>query len=491
MYVSLSACLYVSLSLSVCLSHCLCVSVCLSVCLCVSISLCVSLSVCLCVYVSLYLSLCVSLTVCVYVSVCLCVSMRVSLSVSLRAPPPSEDESGAVIVQTAPGKVLTHRGGSITLPCRYHHEPEHTDPARTRVKWTKVTDALVFEDVFVSLGRQQRAFGTYRGRVSLQGAGPGDASVQIHNVTLQDYGRYECEVTDDMEDDTGFVNLDLEGRFGTVQAFQLASQCILVRLIGLSQQDYTYQNALGCELKSLSECTWSHTAALSPVLSGVVFPYHPRLGRYKLNFHEAEEVCAAQDAILASYPQLHAAWLDGLDWCNAGWLEDGSVQYPISRPRDECGRKGTPAGVRNYGYRHKDSERYDAFCFTSNLNGEVYFLKTYKKLAYGDAVKACEWDGSTVARVGQLYAAWKLQLLDRCQAGWLEDGSIRYPIVNPRARCGGPEPGVRMLGFPDRKFRLFGVYCYRKNPDAGGNEIIGSASAKTRSQITSTGPTNI
>ncbi|XP_033903907.3 hyaluronan and proteoglycan link protein 4 [Acipenser ruthenus] len=345
-----------------------------------------------------------------------------------------EDESGAVIVQTAPGKVLTHRGGSITLPCRYHHEPQHTDPARTRVKWTKVTDALVFEDVFVSLGRQQRAFGTYRGRVSLQGAGPGDASVQIHNVTLQDYGRYECEVTDDMEDDTGFVNLDLEG---------------------------------------------------------VVFPYHPRLGRYKLNFHEAEEVCAAQDAILASYPQLHAAWLDGLDWCNAGWLEDGTVQYPISRPRDECGRKGTPAGVRNYGYRHKDSERYDAFCFTSNLNGEVYFLKTYKKLAYGDAVKACERDGSTVARVGQLYAAWKLQLLDRCQAGWLEDGSIRYPIVNPRARCGGPEPGVRMLGFPDRKFRLYGVYCYRKNPDAGGNEIIGNASAKTRSQVTSTGPTNI
>ncbi|XP_041086934.1 hyaluronan and proteoglycan link protein 4 [Polyodon spathula] len=345
-----------------------------------------------------------------------------------------EDESGAVIVQTAPGKVLTHRGGSITLPCRYHHEPEHTNPARTRVKWTKVTDALVFEDVFVSLGRQQRAFGTYRGRVSLQGAGPGDASVQIHNVTLQDYGRYECEVTDDMEDDTGFVNLDLEG---------------------------------------------------------VVFPYHSRLGHYKLNFHEAAEVCAEQDAILASYPQLHAAWLDGLDWCNAGWLEDGSVQYPISRPRDECGRKGTPAGVRNYGYRHKDSERYDAFCFTSNLNGEVYFLKTYKKLAFGDAVKACELDGSTVAKVGQLYAAWKLQLLDRCQAGWLEDGSIRYPIVNPRARCGGPEPGVRMLGFPDRKFRLYGVYCYRKNQDAGGNEIIGNASAKTRSQVTSTGPTNI
>lgn len=71
---------------------------------------------------------------------------------------------------------------------------------------------------------------------------------------------------------------------------------------------------------------------------------------------------------------LPQAWLDGLDWCNAGWLEDGSVQYPISHPRDQCGRKDNPAGVRNYGYRHKEDERYDAFCFTSKLNGETQYV---------------------------------------------------------------------------------------------------------------------
>lgn len=102
----------------------------------------------------------------------------------------------------------------------------------------------------------------------------------------------------------------------------------------------------------------------------MIFPYHPRLGRYTLNFHEAQQACLEQDGILASHDQLHQAWLEGMDWCNAGWLEDGSVQYPISRPREECGRKDTPVGVRNYGYRHKESEHYDAFCFTSNLNGE-------------------------------------------------------------------------------------------------------------------------
>uniref|UniRef100_G3PIF5 Hyaluronan and proteoglycan link protein 4 n=1 Tax=Gasterosteus aculeatus TaxID=69293 RepID=G3PIF5_GASAC len=334
-----------------------------------------------------------------------------------------EDDTGAVIVQTAPGKVVTHRGGSITLPCRFHHEPEDTDPDRIRIKWTKVTDALQFQDVFVALGRQQRVFGSYKGRVFLERAGPGDASVVIQNVTLEDYGRFECEVTNDMEDDTGFVNLDLEG---------------------------------------------------------VVFPYYPREGRYKLNYHQGEDACKQQDAILASHSQLHKAWLEGLDWCNAGWLEDGSVQYPISHPRDQCGRKENPAGVRNYGYRHKEDERYDAFCFTSKLNAIVYFLKRFKK------VKPALETARRRAKVGQLYAAWKFQLLDRCEAGWLEDGSVRYPVVNP-SRCGGAQPGVRHLGFPDSS-RLYGVYCFRGNNTPPGFDSGGGRGVRERGEWSSVSP---
>lgn len=102
-------------------------------------------------------------------------------------------------------------------------------------------------------------------------------------------------------------------------------------------------------------------------------------------------------------------------------------------------------------------------CPFVSLLGQVYFLKRFKKVNYVEAVKACQRDGATVAKVGQLYAAWKFQLFDRCDAGWVDDGSVRYPIVNPRARCGGPDPGVRILGFPDKKFRLYGVYCFRKD----------------------------
>lgn len=125
--------------------------------------------------------------------------------------------------------------------------------------------------------------------------------------------------------------------------------------------------------------------------------------------------------------------------------------------------------------------------------GKVYFLKRFKKVNYAEATKACIRDGSLVAKVGQLYAAWKFQLLDRCEAGWLEDGSIRYPIVNPRSRCGGSQPGVRHLGFPDKKFRLYGVYCFRKNKDetAGGTETTKSLSnSLTRRNSSNSIPVN-
>ncbi|KAL8177613.1 UNVERIFIED_CONTAM: Hyaluronan and proteoglycan link protein 4 [Gekko kuhli] len=123
----------------------------------------------------------------------------------------AKDDSGAVVVQTAPGKVVTHRGGTIILPCRFHYDVSAHDPDEIRLKWTKVADPMSFEDVFVAMGKERRAFGSYRGRTALQEDDAGDASLIIRNVTLQDYGRYECEVTNELEDDAGMVKLDLEG----------------------------------------------------------------------------------------------------------------------------------------------------------------------------------------------------------------------------------------------------------------------------------------
>lgn len=93
--------------------------------------------------------------------------------------------------------------------------------------------------------------------------------------------------------------------------------------------------------------------------------------------------------------------------------------------------------------------------------GQVYYLEHPEKLTLAEAKEACQEDGAQIAKVGQLFAAWKFHGLDRCDAGWLADGSARYPVAHPRRNCGSLEPGVRSFGFPDPHSRKYGVYCYR------------------------------
>ena len=73
--------------------------------------------------------------------------------------------------------------------------------------------------------------------------------------------------------------------------------------------------------------------------------------------------------MLATFNQLFQAWSEGLDWCNAGWLADGTVQYPIRLPRKPCGGVHLAPGIRSYGPRHRHLHRFDAFCFSSALRG--------------------------------------------------------------------------------------------------------------------------
>ncbi|KAM3869819.1 hyaluronan and proteoglycan link protein 3 [Diretmus argenteus] len=317
-------------------------------------------------------------------------------------------------VESNQPSVSATRGSSVTLPCHYHYEPELHAPRRTRVKWSwlpanainvhPASIAVTREtEVMVAIGNRQRSYGSFRGRVRLRRAAPGDLSLVINELHLNDTGRYRCEVIDGLEDES--VTVDLEMR-------------------------------------------------------GVVFPYYSQNGRYHFNFPAAQRACAEQAATLATFEQLFIAWEEGLDWCNAGWLADGTVQYPITEPREGCGGVDLAPGLRSYGQRHRLLHHYDAFCFSASVKGTVYFLTHPSKLNFTEAVQACASGGGHIAKVGQLYAAWRLMGLDRCDAGWLADGSVRYPIAKSRAHCGPTEPGVRSFGFPplDQKFS---VYCYR------------------------------
>ncbi|XP_017308038.1 hyaluronan and proteoglycan link protein 1a [Ictalurus punctatus] len=301
-------------------------------------------------------------------------------------------------------QIFASPGENVSLPC--HLNPTDTftfGGLGNRIKWTKLKDADDETDVLIRMGFHKVTHGGFQNRVHLQEADENDATLIIKNVNLDDFGTYKCEIINGMDD----IILEMELR-----------------------------------------------------MRGVVFPYSPHLGRYNLNFHDAEAACWGQDAVVASFAQLYQAWKGGLDWCNAGWLSDGTVQYPITKPRQPCGGN-VAAGLRNYGRRNKTNSRFDVFCYTAGYNGNVFFVN--QKLTYLEAVQACEDDKAELAKVGHIFAAWKLQGYDHCDAGWLADGSVRYPISKPRMKCSPTEAAVRSVGFPDKKHKLYGAYCYRAN----------------------------
>ncbi|XP_010899880.1 hyaluronan and proteoglycan link protein 2 [Esox lucius] len=296
-------------------------------------------------------------------------------------------------------EVIGQRGGNATLPCVLQSKPN-----QYKVKWTKLeTHSHGSENiVMITNGQAHKPYGLLGQRASLRKAHAMDASLRLSNLELDDEGSYRCELINGVEDESVIITLRIEG---------------------------------------------------------MVFPYQSKNGRYKFNYQEAKEACAEQDGTLASFKQLYKAWTEGLDWCNAGWLMDGTVQYPILQPRAECGGKLLP-GIRSYGPRDRIRDHFDAFCFTSISTGIVFFVGG--PLTFGEAVEACKDDEAVLALVGQLYSAWHLLGYDQCDGGWLRDGSVRFPITTPRKHCGGTvEAGVRTFGYPNKTLRFYGAYCYR------------------------------
>ncbi|XP_047453977.1 hyaluronan and proteoglycan link protein 2 isoform X2 [Mugil cephalus] len=296
-------------------------------------------------------------------------------------------------------EITGRRGDNVTLPCILISRPSHY-----KVKWTKLEPGFVGPEniIMISNARAFKPYGHLGQRASLRKAHSMDASLQLSNLALEDGGMYRCELVNGIEDENVVITLRIEG---------------------------------------------------------VVFPYQSKNGRYRFTFHEAKDACAEQDGTLATYDQLFRAWADGLDWCNAGWLQDGTVRYPIILPRPVCGVEQNP-GIRSYGTKDKNRDRFDAFCFTSQTAGSVFYMSG--SFSFEQAGHACKHQGAELALVGQLYAAWHFQKQDQCDGGWLKDGSVRFPISNPRKRCGGiPEAGVRSFGFPNKTTHLYGAYCYR------------------------------
>ncbi|XP_016367445.1 aggrecan core protein-like [Sinocyclocheilus rhinocerous] len=231
----------------------------------------------------------------------------------------------------------------------------------------------------------------------------------------------------------------------------------------------TDRTDLGSDLSHLNE-----TEAIMPA-TGVVFHYRASSGRYVFDFVEAQLACQSIGAVIASAQQLQAAYESGYHQCDAGWLLDQTVRYPIVSPREKCsGDLEHVPGVRSYGLRSAN-EHYDVYCYVDKLRGEVFHASSFEGFTYDEAVAYCQGQNASLASTGDLYAAWK-QGFDKCRAGWLLDHSVRYSISNPWQQCGGGKAGVHTVyKFPNQTgshdlHSKFDAYCIMVDLDLSLNE---------------------
>ncbi|XP_052653495.1 brevican core protein isoform X5 [Harpia harpyja] len=310
--------------------------------------------------------------------------------------------------------------GDITIPCLITYlgpQPTAGTSGRRavlgtpRVKWTFISQGREVE-ILVARGDRVKVSEDYRLRASLPifHQRYTNASLLLTELRPNDSGIYRCDVQHGIED--GHDILDVK-------------------------------------------------------VKGVVFHYREGSMRYAYTFAEALEACARIGARIATPEQLYAAYLGGYEQCDAGWIADQTVRYPIHTPREACygDMNGFP-GVRNYGVVDPE-DMYDVYCYAEDLPGEIFLETAPDKFTLEEAAARCRALGAELASTGQLYAAWSAGL-DACSPGWLADGSVRYPIVTPRERCGGALPGVKTIflfrnqtGFPDAQSR-YDAYCFRE-----------------------------
>ena len=112
------------------------------------------------------------------------------------------------------------------------------------------------------------------------------------------------------------------------------------------------------------------SSAISKMLPGRKEVFNVAVDKY--TYTDAEPLCKAFGAELATYDQVKDAWNKGADWCNYGWVKGQSAVYPTQKgtydklqagPEDQRMACGVP-GV-NGGYFDNPELRFGVNCYGS------------------------------------------------------------------------------------------------------------------------------
>uniref|UniRef100_A0A3B4UX11 Neurocan n=2 Tax=Seriola dumerili TaxID=41447 RepID=A0A3B4UX11_SERDU len=101
----------------------------------------------------------------------------------------------------------------------------------------------------------------------------------------------------------------------------------------------------------------------------------------RLSLSSASDRCVSLGGQLATVGQLYLAWRAGLDSCAPGWLSDGSVRYPVTWPRPECG--GSQPGVCTVtpnSTADNTTALYDAYCYRGKVKNTGSISQIYTSL---------------------------------------------------------------------------------------------------------------
>jgi hypothetical protein len=116
------------------------------------------------------------------------------------------------------------------------------------------------------------------------------------------------------------------------------------------------------------EAQFFEQGAVEKILPGKKEVFNVAQNKY--SYTDAEPLCKAFGAELASYDQVKDAWQKGADWCNYGWVKGQAAVYPTQQstfdklqagPEDQRMACGVP-GV-NGGYFDNPEMRFGVNCY--------------------------------------------------------------------------------------------------------------------------------